>query len=1125
MERNENLALNIVDIHDRIMDAYYGKMGDDFMRKTQRRIHWVCEQARGRNILDVGCSQGIVPILLGREGKQVLGIDSDPNAIKVATQYLQLESGYVQGNVNFVTADFAAIDLHDRTFDSVIMSEVLEHLIDPAFFIETASNLLTEGGRLIITVPFGINDFVDHKRTYYFAEPYRLLSRWFDVGDVRIFGRWIGFVGTRRTEPIESGAAATVDAALIEQIEAAFYTMEREIRDTLVQANTRLEGANKQCRVLSEQINGLKEKVAEEARQREAANTRFQGTQQQIDDATKQLATERAAFSRREEMLRRDLDVKIQAAHELELSLVRTDATVASISVQLDALKEERNELLRANADKAEHMLKLELAVQTKSEQAEVLQCQLSDALDSLDRERAQSQNKISELQKQLDSANAALDREKNTRSECEAALTSSKRAIQILTQEKDRFASERSTQHAKIAQLQVQFVEAQAKRDGHYRHLQAERKKSERLAKQVALLENDNRRMSGSLSLAVGSAIVKTKTLRDSLYLPGKLIAVFKRHKEKKRRKELERRENEQRVISLPQSPSASFDDTPKLLLTDREAPTTEKIEVSQETCIKNAATIGLEVLVRGWPVPEQGKLRVMSVLDEFSRECFSPHAALIEPRPDNWRPLLDRDSPQLLFVESAWRGNRSTWQYRVAKYANAPGGELREMVSEFRSRGLPTVFWNKEDPVHFDNFIESATEFDYVFTTAEEAISKYQQRTKAKIHVLPFAAEPHLHNPIGAARRNGRVCFAGSFYANRFVDRRNDQLMLLDAASNFDLDIYDRNYNMGQSSHFCFPERFAPRVKGSLSYSEMGDAYRKYSVFLNVNSVVNSKSMFSRRVFELLACGTPVVSTTSLGIEETFGNDLVWIVNNENEAVEAINTLLSSTDEWRRRSLQGIRTVFQSHTFTHRFQTILNVVGVPLALVKKTKVAAFAEVRTFEDVSSAVEFLSRQKRESFVLEPVLIIRGSVSVSDLPIEVSIVRTDRPVSSVVEDYAQESCADYIWIVNHSCGYGANFLEDLVISAGYSSAQLVGKPLDGIDAYSFEDQIDVRACIFRTDVFKAAHFQSSSIDSETLVDEVSRTGGRIFASDGANFIRNLQGASLLEKLDLIKKVEL
>src|SRR5437867_793637 len=94
------------DIHDRVAEAYYGLMGQQFMRETQNRIHRICRQIQGKSVLDVGCSQGIVPILLARDGLKVIGIDSSPKSIDEANHYLAQEPEHVRRNVSFVNTDF-----------------------------------------------------------------------------------------------------------------------------------------------------------------------------------------------------------------------------------------------------------------------------------------------------------------------------------------------------------------------------------------------------------------------------------------------------------------------------------------------------------------------------------------------------------------------------------------------------------------------------------------------------------------------------------------------------------------------------------------------------------------------------------------------------------------------------------------------------------------------------------------------------------------------------------------------------------------------------------------------------------------------------------------------------------
>jgi SAM-dependent methyltransferase len=230
---DSTLDVPTFEIGDRISDAYYGVMGDAFARKVRQRVHWIAEQVQGHAVLDIGCSQGIGCILLGREGHAVEGVDIDAGAIARANEYLAHEPESVRTNVTFRNADFMGADFDDRRFSTIVMGEVLEHLVRPQAFIARAYDLLEEGGRIVVTVPFGINDFPDHKRTFYLAEMTRLLHPAFDLSEPRYFGRWIGFVGTRRNTLVND-APADLTIAATASLESAFYKIERELVDRVV---------------------------------------------------------------------------------------------------------------------------------------------------------------------------------------------------------------------------------------------------------------------------------------------------------------------------------------------------------------------------------------------------------------------------------------------------------------------------------------------------------------------------------------------------------------------------------------------------------------------------------------------------------------------------------------------------------------------------------------------------------------------------------------------------------------------------------------------------------------------------------------------------------------------------
>lgn len=225
-------------ILDKISEAYFGSMGDNFARKTRERIHWVCSKVKGVNVLDIGCSQGITEIILSKEGKKIVGIDIEEEQIEFAKKSIQNENITVQNNIEFQACSIFDFE-HQEKFDTVILSEVMEHFTNSSTLLEKVSSLMTEFGQIIITVPFGINDFIDHKKTYYCFNLIEEVETHFQISEVKFFGKWIGLVASK---DIDSSSINNLNRRdLIKQLENNFYSIERQLIDEL---NIKIKGLN-----------------------------------------------------------------------------------------------------------------------------------------------------------------------------------------------------------------------------------------------------------------------------------------------------------------------------------------------------------------------------------------------------------------------------------------------------------------------------------------------------------------------------------------------------------------------------------------------------------------------------------------------------------------------------------------------------------------------------------------------------------------------------------------------------------------------------------------------------------------------------------------------------------------
>ncbi len=208
---------------DKIYDAYYSEKDSVFRKKVRERVHWVCSKTYGEKVLDIGCSQGITSIILGREGKHVRAVDISEQAINDAKENLGKEEIDTQKCVTFERANFMLMDIEEK-FDTVILGEVLEHITDVRSFFNKAVSLMKEHGELIITTPFGINDFPDHKRTFYLKDFLTLQSENLKLKEIKFFGKWIGVIYGKNVDVEER---VELDLSLLERFENAVFDIER----------------------------------------------------------------------------------------------------------------------------------------------------------------------------------------------------------------------------------------------------------------------------------------------------------------------------------------------------------------------------------------------------------------------------------------------------------------------------------------------------------------------------------------------------------------------------------------------------------------------------------------------------------------------------------------------------------------------------------------------------------------------------------------------------------------------------------------------------------------------------------------------------------------------------------
>lgn len=514
--------------------------------------------------------------------------------------------------------------------------------------------------------------------------------------------------------------------------------------------------------------------------------------------------------------------------------------------------------------------------------------------------------------------------------------------------------------------------------------------------------------------------------------------------------------------------------------------------------------------------PIKKIKDMNVIFIADEFTTRSFEPEFNVIKVSPENWQKEVEGKDIDFFFCESAWQGNDGKWQYKIAEYNKQDQTELLELLEFCEENKIPSVFWNKEDPVHYDRFINTAKKFNHIFTTDINTIDEYRKSTgHSNIYPLQFAAQPLYNNPLMKyEKRLEKCCFAGTYFQNRYPERQESTKNILREGQKYGLDIYDRNYLLDKEE-LKFPKEFDRNIKGTLKYYEIDKAYKGYKCLLNVNSVTESPTMFSRRVFEALASNTPVISTYSKGIANTF-KDSIKVFKEEKYLVKYFENIMNNKQEFEKLKLKGLREVMQFHTYKNRVEYLINKIGIRYKEEKNDLINCISVCKSKDEVNKIIKMFEYQSYENKKLKLFITnFTGYEEIINNHNTINIEIYNLEFLDILENISKLCLFGKIAFFSSNNYYGKNYLLDLALAFIYSKASIVTKS-------DYKTLIEMK----NTDYYytNSGKLENSLIDSEIIknygiedfkklifneidIQYFSKLGFRILRIDGFNYLEN------------------
>lgn len=699
-----------------------------------------------------------------------------------------------------------------------------------------------------------------------------------------------------------------------------------------------------------------------------------------------------------------EMTLAVRAATEqselLNKRVIQGEAALAK------AQSEARSEIVRSEESRS----RLEQVIVEKNQQLQTTEAKLQSAQQNEEALRV----KLDEANLKYRAVTEQIAQLKEELAQGKKEQQASKEALARTSEELKTAQTAEQAGQQQIEQLRVQLL--QSKKAANDANAQIERLRQQKLT-----AENQVAKTRATVSFQLGYLLIHCfKSFKAFKSLPSQLLAL---RRESKRRKD-EKKKSETLISSFPAAAGGA--------LAPAVAPAAE-LPVAPRPA---AAVVPTLPAFADFSAALK-QLKVACIMDEFTCSSFMPECNLQQLTPQHWQQELTGFAPELLFIESAWRGKDELWGNKVGHRSD----EVVGIIDWCRTRQIPTVFWNKEDPVHFETFLGTANLFDYVFTTDIDCIHRYKAALgHERVYLLPFACQPATTNPLEIHERKDAFCFAGAYYV-RYPERTRDLGNLLSTLATLrPVEIFDRNQGKNDPN-YQFPAEFRSFIVGHLPFDQIDRAYKGYRYALNLNSIKQSQSMFARRVFDLLASNTVTISNFSRGVRLFFG-DLVLTSDDGDEIARRFETLCRDESTQRKFRLAGLRKVMQEHTCQDRLAYLVAKVqgGTKPSLLPRIAVTGFAENR--QQFDTLLEHFARQ---NYAFKRLLIV---VPPGFAPENVANDAAIRILTAGADDAATIGAlldpSEFIAGIVVADYYGPNYLLDLALASRYSTAEAIGK---------------------------------------------------------------------------------
>lgn len=447
---------------------------------------------------------------------------------------------------------------------------------------------------------------------------------------------------------------------------------------------------------------------------------------------------------------------------------------------------------------------------------------------------------------------------------------------------------------------------------------------------------------------------------------------------------------------------------------------------------------------------------IKVATIVSDRLYHGLKYECDLLLLTPENWKNVIDYAGVEFFLLESFWDTATGHWHLCQA-HDGKEHKLLLDIIAYCDKNEIPTVYWNTQDTLYHEHFVNIMKLFKYVFCADINEVEKLKKESIVATVLLP-AIQPVLHNPFKNYEH------ANSFNIEILYDGWAD-ILRMGSKLNFLKEFKARGLSIIESQYRLFKSKLADsedykdNILGAVNMQDRLMALKYSNICISSENTISTPMRQQWLAFEVVACRLLIIHKGNLDKTDC-RHGIVESIADEKGFVNRINKLLDDDFLKEKNAHYAWRKVYSEHTFSHRLRTICKTIDIKYEIEEYPLVSVIIATFRLNLLSSCIERFEKQYYPN--KELVLVINSNEFTQDEAlnfigdkknIRIYIVPLERVEGGCLNFAISAAKGKYCIKMDDDDFYSVNFISDMILHNKSIDADVFGK---GNSFIHFED---------------------------------------------------------------------